>query len=316
MSAAQPDARVVAQGMNPALGGVESLQVPEGDLTKKKLGIGAWLAIGWLVLIVLAAVLAPVLPLDDPNENFASIARQGPGSDGHLLGGDANGRDMLSRIIFGSRSSLVIGVAAVAAGMLVGGGLGLIAGYYRGKLDTFLTGMFDILLAFPQLVLALALVSFLRGDPQNPEGFQMSTQQILIIALGIVSIPILGRITRASTLTWSQREFVLAARAQGAKNSRIILRDVLPNVLPAMFSIALLGVAVAIIAEGGLALLGVGTQPPTPSLGNIIAEGRNQLSNAPHIVFIPSIVIFLISLSLNYLGDVIRQRTDVRESAL
>jgi peptide/nickel transport system permease protein len=138
----------------------------------------------------------------------------------------------------------------------------------------------------------------------------------LIIALGIVSIPVLGRITRASTLSWSEREFVLAAKAQGAKNRRIIVREVLPNVLPAMYSIALLGIAVAIVAEGTLAILGASVSPDTPTWGNMIALGRQALSFAPHIVFEPAIMIFLTVLSLNMLGDVIRARFDVREGAL
>jgi peptide/nickel transport system permease protein len=282
---------------------------------KKGLGIGAWLAIGWLGLIVGLAVLAPVLPIDNPNESFGEIARQGPLAEGHILGGDGIGRDMLSRTIHGARSSLLIGTASVLIGLVVGGLAGLIAGYFRGRLDTVLTGTFDILLAFPSLVLALSLVSFLRAEPEaGTKG--LDTEQIVIIALGIVSIPILARITRANTLTWAQREFVLAARAQGAKHSRILFREVLPNVLPAMFSIALLGIAVAIIAEGGLSLLGVGVELPKPSWGNMIAEGRGSLRNSPHIVFIPSIAIFLTVLALNYMGDVIRTRFDVRESAL
>ena len=200
--------------------------------------------------------------------------------------------------------------------MLLGGFFGLIAGYFRGRLETVLTGLLDVMLAFPQLVLALALVTFLRGDPNQEGGLRLSTVVVLVIALGIVSTPIIARITRASTLTWSQREFVLAAKAQGAKSFRILFREVMPNVLPAMFSIALLGVAVVIVAEGGLSLLGLGVELPTPSWGNIIALGRNDLRDAPHIVFIPSIVIFVTVLALNYLGDVVRARFDVRESGL
>lgn len=297
-------------------GDVEAVPQEEGKAKRRPLGFGAWLSIFWLGLIILLAVLAPVLPLDDPNQSFGEIARQGPGAEGHILGGDAIGRDMLSRVIYGARASLAVSFAAVASALIVGGVFGLIAGYFRGGLDTVLTGLFDIMLAFPALVLALSLVAFLRGDPQSGSGPALGTELILIIALGIVSVPILARITRANALTWSQREFVLAARAQGAKNSRIIIREVLPNVLPAMFSIALLGVAVAIIAEGGLSLLSVGIELPTPSWGNIIAEGRSQLRRAPHIVFIPATAIFLTVLALNYLGDTIRNRFDVRESAL
>ncbi len=288
----------------------------DSAVTKKKgLSIGAWLAIGWLALITALALLAPVLPMDGPNESFGEIAREGPGAEGHILGGDGIGRDMFSRTVYGARSSLLIGVASILIGLIVGGLAGLIAGYFRGRLDTVLTGTFDILLAFPSLVLALSLVSFFRADPEAGTG-GLPPAQIVVVALGIVSIPILARITRANTLTWAQREFVLAARAQGAKHPRILFREVLPNVLPAMFSIALLGIGVAIIAEGGLSLLGVGVELPTPSWGNIIAEGRGSLRNAPHIVFIPSIAIFLTVLALNYMGDVIRTRFDVRESAL
>jgi peptide/nickel transport system permease protein len=142
----------------------------------------------------------------------------------------------------------------------------------------------------------------------------------LIVSIAIVSIPILGRITRASSLSWAQREFVLAGRAMGARNKRVMVRDVLPNVLPAMFSIALLGVAVVIVIEGGLSILGVGVPADTPSWGNLVATGRNELTkyvgSAPWVILAPSIVIFLTVLSLNYLGDVVRARFDVREAAI
>ena len=198
-------------------------------------------------------------------------------------------------------------------GLVVGGALGLVAGYLRGKTETVLTTIFDALLAFPQLVLALALVAVLASGEDVSSTRRLG---VLILALGIVAIPILGRITRANTLIWSQREFVTAARSLGATSGRVVRREVLPNVLPAMFSISLLGVAVAIVAEGGLSLLGVGVQPPTPSWGNIIAEGRNNLAIAPHVIVFPTLFIFLTVLSLNYLGDVVRARFDVRESAL
>jgi peptide/nickel transport system permease protein len=139
---------------------------------------------------------------------------------------------------------------------------------------------------------------------------------ILIIALGIVSIPLLARITRASTLTWSQREFVMAARAQGATHGRILFREVLPNVLPAMVSIALLGMAIAIVAEGGLAILGASVDPPQATWGTMIATGQSELQQAPFIVWIPIFAVFATAASLNYLGDVMRDRFDVRESAL
>ena len=155
-----------------------------------------------------------------------------------------------------------------------------------------------------------------KGVSGNDGGFFHDPKVILILAIGVVSVPLLGRITRASALSWSQREFVLAAKAQGAKTGRIMVREVLPNVLPAMFSIALLGIAVAIVAEGTLAILGVGVKPPTPSWGNIIAQERGNLNDSPHMVFEPALLIFLTVLALNYLGDVVRARLDVREAGI
>ena len=284
-----------------------------GRAKRARLGIPGMLAIGWLAFVTLAALLAPILPLDDPNDTIASLVKQPPGTDGHVLGGDGLGRDLLSRMVWGARASLLLGVASVLFGLVVGGLLGLFAGYRRGRTDTVLTGAFDVLLSFPQLILALTLVTVFASQ----EGVTASRRMIvLILALGIVSIPVLARITRANTLAWSQREFVLAARALGARNRQIMFGEVLPNVLPAMFSIALLGVAVVIVAEGGLSVLGVGVQLPTPSWGNILAEGRSELRDAPHVVIVATVVIFLTVLALNYLGDVVRARFDVRESAL
>jgi peptide/nickel transport system permease protein len=294
---------------------LESAVAPTPEMAEhaRRLGLGGKLAITWLVLVVAAAVLAPVLPLDDPNENYAEIASQGPGTAGHILGGDGLGRDMLSRVVWGSRASLLLGVGAIAVGLAAGGLLGLSAGYLRGRLETVFTGLFDVLLSYPQLILALTLVTVFASG----EGITSTRRMVvLILALGVVSIPVLGRITRANTLAWSEREFVLAARAMGARNRSIMFREVLPNVLPAMFSIALLGIAVVIVAEGALSVLGVGVQLPTPSWGNIIAEGRADLRDAPHIVLVPAAAIFLTVLALNFLGDVVRARFDVRESAL
>jgi peptide/nickel transport system permease protein len=286
---------------------------PVGRARRARLGIAGSLAIAWLAFVTLAALLAPILPLDDPNENFASIVGQPPGTEGHILGGDGLGRDLLSRMVWGARASLLIGVASVLLGLVLGGLLGLMSGYFRGRTDTIFTGAFDVLLSFPQLILALTLVTVFASQEGVSETRRMV---VLILALGVVSIPVLARITRANTLAWSQREFVQAARAMGARNRQIMFGEVLPNVLPAMFSIALLGVAVVIVAEGGLSLLGVGVKLPTPSWGNILAEGRSDLRDSPHIVLVPTVVIFLTVLSLNYLGDVVRARFDVRESAL
>jgi peptide/nickel transport system permease protein len=224
---------------------------------------------------------------------------------------------MMSRVIWGARASLLVSVLSVALGLLLGGILGLIAGYFRGVLDTVLINIFNVLLAVPQLVLALAIIAVFASDP----AVTVAKREFwLIVSIGFVSIPIIGRITRASALSWSQREFVMAARSMGARDARVIVRDVLPNVLPAMFSIALLGVAVVIVLEGGLSILGVGIPPSTPSWGNLIATGRNELTKlvdpAPQVIFAPSIAAFLTVLSLNHLGDVVRAHFDVRDAAI
>ncbi len=279
----------------------------------RKLGVIGWFSILWLGGITLAAILAPWLPLPDPDRSYLEIVRIGPIQPGHVLGGDGQGRDLLSRIIWGARASLGISVAAVLIGFLVGGLFGLVAGYFRGAVDAVLTTFFNVLLSIPALVLALALVAVFASAGEDASNGRKTT--VLIAALAIVTVPLIGRIARASTMSWSEREFVKAAEVLGAGHVRIMVREVLPNVLPAMVSIALLGIAVAIVAEGSLALLGVGLTE-VPSWGNLIAFGRTDLARAPHIVGLPSVAIFLTVLALNYLGDVVRARFDVREGGL
>jgi peptide/nickel transport system permease protein len=281
----------------------------------RRLGFGGWFALIWLALILFLAVFANVLPFIHSYDTvFLDQTSAKPLTAGHVLGVDDNGHDELSNVVLGARTSLEIGLGAVGAGILIGGTLGLLAGYHRRGVDLVISTVFDVLLAVPALILALALASFLRGDPTKPG---IPAEIVLIIALGTVSTPVLGRITRASALTWSQREFVMAARAQGAKSGRIMWREVLPNVVPAMSSIALLAIGVVIVAEGGLSFLGVGIDPTVkPSWGNLIASSASNLNTEPWLVFIPIIALFLTVMSLNFLGDVVRARFDVRESSV
>lgn len=304
---------------------IDAVEAGTEGVVKKRLGIGAWLAIGWLVLLVLLMAFASVLPIPGPRERVSGLAFQEPlctAGDcvsGHPLGGDAIGRDMISRLVYGARNSLFIGVGAVVIGFLIGGFLGLVAGYYRGRLESFIVGLLDVMLSVPALILALSLAIFLQDRVQEVVGSSETAGRLtLTFALGIVAIPSIGRITRANTLVWSQREFVTAARAQGAKDFRIMFREVLPNVVPAMAAIALLALAVLIIAEAALSILGAGITPPAPTWGNIIVEGFDYLTNgrAPHMVFTASGAIFLTVLSINYLGDAVRERFDVREARL
>ena len=312
-----PEESAVPAGVQPLVlePAVASAPAVEKSATKK-FGVVGWIAILWVIAVFGSAILAPLLPIPAPDRKFLRNIGDGP-SIGHPFGLDGIGQDMFSRVIWGARASLLVSVASVLFGLLFGGVLGLVAGYYRGKLDLLLSYVFNVFLAIPQLVLALAIVAVFASEPTVSVG---KRELWLVVSIGLVSVPIIGRITRASTLAWSDREFVLAARSMGAKNRRIIVRDVLPNVMPAMFSIALLGVAVVIVLEGGLSILGVGVPPSTPSWGNLIATGRNELTKViganVQVIFAPAIAIFLTVLSLNYLGDVVRARFDVRESAI
>ncbi|CAN5675280.1 hypothetical protein BH10ACT1_BH10ACT1_14130 [soil metagenome] len=299
----------------PAPGAVAPVDdLDAGAAPKKRVGIPGWLSIGWIGLIIFTSIFASVLPLKDPNAQATDTPLLSPGQGGLILGADGSGRDMLSRLIWGTRVSLEVGFAAVAVGFLIGGLLGLFAGYYRNWIGKVLAGFFDILLAIPALVLVLALVAVLKGDPTADNG--LPGVIILIIAIGLVSIPLLARITRAQTLAWSQREFVLAAKAQGAGSGRILFREILPNVLPAMAYIALLGIGIAIVAEGAAALFGASVDPPQATLGVMINAGRGDMEDAPFVMFLPILVIFFTVMALNFLGDVVRDRFDVRESAL
>ncbi|HEX4493355.1 MAG TPA: ABC transporter permease [Acidimicrobiia bacterium] len=302
----------------------ELLTEPEGSpdaaarvevAPNRRLGFGGWFAIIWLALVLIGAVLGTLLPgIHGYRTVFLDDTSTKPFTHGHLLGVDDVGHDEFSNLVLGARTSLEIGLGSVLAGILIGGTLGLIAGYFRGTIDLIISTVFDVLLAVPALILALALTAFLRGDPTKSH---LPAEIVLIIALGTVSTPVLGRITRASTLTWSQREFVMAARAQGAKNARIMVREVLPNVIPAMLSIALLAIGVVIVAEGGLSFLGVGVDPTVkPSWGNLIASSASVLNTEPWLVFGPIVALFLTVLSLNFLGDVVQARFNVRESAV
>jgi peptide/nickel transport system permease protein len=292
---------------------------PEEVFRKRRMGIMAWLAIAWLTIVLLSAILAPVLPLKDPINGFDyEHTKAGMFTAGHVFGTDDTGNDVLSRVVWGAQASMLIAIGSILFGLFIGGLLGLIAGYRGGKTDSVLSSFFNIFLAFPQLVLALTLVAVLAPSASGGGGGPTWGRRIfvVILAVGIVSVPILARITRANALAWSQREFVMAARAQGASSTRVMFREVLPNVLPAMLSIALLGVAVVITLEGALALFGLSVPAPNPSWGNMIYSQLSALDEAPTVWMVPSALIFLSVLSFNYLGDVVRARFDVREGAL
>jgi peptide/nickel transport system permease protein len=277
------------------------------DAPRSSLGWVFWISFGWVALMILLALLASILPLKNPNFQNYSAVNVGP-SIHNLLGTDDLGRDLLARIIFGSRVSFVIGFASVGIALVIGGGLGLLAGYKGGITDTVLNAGSLVILAFPALLAILVIEAF----------WTPTTLLKLTIMFAVVGIPSLFRVIRATTLSFASREFVVAARTMGATTRRIIFRELLPNVVPAAVSFALLGVAIAIILEGSLAFLGLSIGLPTASLGNIINEGvqGGNLSANPFIALWPSIYIFLLLAALNLMADRLRARFDVRAGNL
>lgn len=277
---------------------------PTAGRTRRRTGALFWLALGWIGLITLAAVIAGLLPIPSPSDIDMLGRRAGPSAE-HWLGTDGLGRDEFSRLLFGARISLGVGLLAPVIGLAFGGALGLLAGYFRGRFESLIGGGIDVVLAFPPLVLAMAVTAYLGQSVPN-----------LILVLGFLGIPAFTRVARAATLSLSQREFVTAARAIGASHTRILLRELLPNVALPLMAFFLLGVAVTIIVEGALSFLGLGVPPPAPSWGIMIGEGRESLDIAPMLAFLPAITMFLTVLAFNLIGDTLRALTDPRPGAL
>jgi ABC-type dipeptide/oligopeptide/nickel transport system permease subunit len=263
---------------------------------------GASFGAGAVLLVVLMAVLAPLLAPYDPLRQDVNSLLAPPGSL-HLLGTDNTGRDVLSRVIWGSRVSLVAGLLSVAIAVVAGCAIGLAAGYWGGRLDGVLMRFIDAVLSFPALVLALALAAVLGAGLGG-----------VLIALGVVYTPTFARLMRGQVLTVRTREYVHAARLLGGADSWILRRHILPNTSTPIVVQASLSVGFAILAEASLSFLGLGVQPPDPSWGSMINAGRGYLQQAPWLVFGPGAALFLTVLGLNFLGDGVRDALDPRAS--
>ena len=282
--------------------GIEEVAVSAISRTRR-LGPLFWAAIAWMSFVFAAAAFGGLLPLSPTDMDM--LERRAMPSAFHWLGTDGLGRDELARLIQGARISLIVGLCAPVIGITIGGALGMLAGYFRGRFETLVVGSMDVLLAFPPLILALAVTAYLGQSILN-----------LTCILGVLGIPAFMRVARAATLTLARREFVIAAQALGATHARILLRELLPNVILPLFAFFLLGVAVTIVVEGALSFLGLGVPPPVSSWGSMIGEGRESLEMAPRLAFIPAVTMFLTVLSFNLVGDTLRALTDPRQGAL
>ena len=260
----------------------------------------AMIGLAIVVFFILVAAAAPLVsPYDPLATNWATV-RKAP-SAAHLFGTDEIGRDVLARIIWGSRASLLAGLVSVMLALAVGVPIGLLTGYVGGALDATVMRIIDAMLAIPFLILAIALAAFLGPSLSNA-----------MIAIGITQMPIFARLTRAQVLSVKHEDYIEAAHAIGNPQHRIVLRHILPNIVPPLLVQATLATAAAIIAEASLSFLGLGQQPPNPSWGSMLNTAKNFMAQAPWMAIWPGLAIFSLVLSLNLFGDGLRDALDPR----
>ncbi|MDW8060215.1 MAG: ABC transporter permease [Thermomicrobium sp.] len=255
----------------------------------------------FLAFVGLIVFVGPSLAPYDPLQTNLGLRLKPPGTPGHLLGTDELGRDVLSRLLHGARPSIGVGFAAVAVAMAIGVPIGLLAGYFGGLSDAVVSRVVDVLLAFPYVLLAIAIVAALGPGLFNA-----------MLAVGIAGVPYYVRIVRASALSLRDQEFVQASRALGASHARVLLRHIFPNALSPLIVAATLDVGWMITAAAGLSFLGLGAQPPQPEWGVMLSDGRQYVGVAPHLALVPGFAIFLVVLALNLVGDGLRDALDPR----
>src|SRR4051794_7423456 len=264
---------------------------------------GALVGLAVIAVFLVLAILAPLIAPYDPITTSWTLVRKAPSAQ-HWFGTDELGRDILARVIYGARASLLAGAIAVGIALGIGVPLGLLSGYRGGFIDALISRMTDAMLACPFLILAIALAAFLGPSLGNA-----------MIAIGITTTPVFVRLTRGQVMSVKVEDYVEAARAMGNPPWRIALRHILPNILPALLVQATLSIAAAIIAEAALSFLGLGQQPPAPSWGSMLNSAQRFLTNAPWMAIWPGFAIFLVVLSFNLVGDGLRDALDPRERA-
>ncbi len=264
-----------------------------------------WICVGWLALNIIGAIFANVLPVQSPLNQDYNFVNSAP-SLHHIFGTDDLGRDIFARVVYGSRVSIAVGVGAMVIGFGIGAPLGMLAAYRRGRFDTFVTTVMYVLLAFPAIIAVIAVLSF--WTPRSM--FK------IILVIGFASVPLVYRVIRTATLAIATKDYVIAAKVQGATDRRILMKELLPNIAPIGISFLLIGIATVVTLEGALAFLGLSVNPPTPSWGNMINESRTVLAENPWLVLFPSLALCLFLLCLNFIGDRMRSHYDVTEVKL
>lgn len=251
-----------------------------------------------ILIFVLTAIFAPLLAPCDPNsQDYLNVFSQP--SSAHLLGTDFLGRDTLSRLIYGARSSLMVGIVALCIAAIVGMTFGLIAGYFGGIVNTIIMRIIDAMMAFPMILLALIIAALLGGGLKN-----------VMIAIGVALIPIYARMMCGMVLSIKENDFIMAARAIGGSNFRIMLRHIVPNCLSPLIVVGTMQIGTSILAEAGLSYLGIGITPPTPAWGAMVSDGRNYLMKDPLVSFVPGVAIMLVVFAFNIVGDGLRDALD------
>jgi peptide/nickel transport system permease protein len=304
--------------------GAYDAAVVDDGRTRRKLPIGLWFGIAWLGVTAFHAYTASRLPWvrgENQRVDGAGNYRISPGAD-FWFGSDKLGKDVFARCVYGAKLSLTLATVSIVVGLVIGGSLGMIAGYFKGWVDRVLSIVIDSLLAFPALVVAVLVIG--RFDVLQASdievasfGFEwLSRRWSVAIVFSLLSIAPVARIVRAQTLSLREREYVLAARSLGARTPRILFREVLPNLVPAMVSVLFTGIAILLAAEGALAFLGYSVKAPDASWGLMINEARVEIDEAWWATILPAAMLFMTVLAFNLIGDWVAKRFDIREAAI